>query len=357
MDQSREAENETTEVEEEQELDLRGELEAAIGGDESEAEATDGDRASDAVPEPKQGDDKDQADAAGGDGAGEKPVAEAKGEVGAPVDWDATLRESWKDLPAPVKAKIAERERHIAQTMQGTAQARRIADTFSQVASQYGSVMAAEGVQNPIQMFDNVMKTVSELRMGTTQQRASRLADLVQTYGVDIKALDDALTQRLGGQPEGQPGGNPDLEAMIDQRMAPVNSMMQQLAAMQQQKMQVGAQEAAHTVQEFASKPEGEFLNDVRHDMADLIDLATRQGREMSLQEAYNKACAMNPQISQVLEQRAQQQRLAEAGQGVAQKRAAASSIKPRSLAGGREGSSDNLTDALNAAWDEQIGR
>jgi len=245
--------------------------------------------------------------------------------------------------------------------MQGTAQARRIAQDFSQVANQYGSVMAAEGAQNPIQMFDTVMKTISELRMGSPGQRASRMAELIQTYGVDIATLDDALTERLGGSQGGtggeQPGYNPQLEQMIDQRMQPVNQMMQQLAAIQQQKQQAGQQEAAQTVEQFAATPEGEFLNDVRHDMADLIDLATRQGREMSLQDAYDKACAMHPTISGVMSQRAEQKRLAEAGQGLAQKKAAGSSLKPRNLAGGKPETSGNLYDDLSAAWDDQIGR
>ena len=34
-----------------------------------------------------------------------------------------------------------------------------------------------------------------------------------------------------------------------------------------------------------------EFLADVRLDMADLIDMAAKQGRPLNLQQAYDRAC------------------------------------------------------------------
>ena len=361
MDQSRDQDESGTGTEEEQSDDLRSLLEDAIDGEEvsdSDTGAGSGDSDSGEATESETGGEEAAAGDAGGESAAAAPAGD--NELSAPVDWDAALRENWKDLPKPVQEKIAAREQHIAQAMQGTAQARRIAQDFTSVANQYGSVMAAEGVQNPVQMFDTVMKTISELRMGSPGQRAARMADLIQTYGVEVGALDDALAARLGGSQEGgaeQTGYNPQLEQMIDQRMQPVNQMMQQLAEMQQQKQYAGQQEAAQTVEQFAATPEGELLQDVRHDMADLIDLATRQGREMSIQEAYGKACAMNPTINQVLTQRAEQKRLAEAGQGLAQKKAAGSSIRPRNLAGGKPETSGNLYDDLSAAWDDQIGR
>jgi hypothetical protein len=240
----------------------------------------------------------------------------------------------------------------MAQAMQGTAQARRVAGEFTGVANRYGSVMAAEGVNNPVQMFDSVMQTVSELRMGTGQQKANRMAELIQNYGIDIQALDDALTGQISGEPQAQ-GGNPDLEAMLNERMAPVNDMMQQLAGMQQQKQQASQDAAVQEVNTFAQS--AEFLNDVRHDVADLIDMATRQGREMSLEEAYNKACSMNPQISQVLDQRAQQEKLMGNQQGIAGKRNAGSSLRPGN-AGGNIKSPQTLHDSISAAWDEQLG-
>jgi hypothetical protein len=136
--------------------------------------------------------------------------------------------------------------------------------------------------------------------------------------------------------------------------MQPVNQMMQQLAGMQQQRQQQGNLAAQAEVQQFAQS--AEFLDDVRHDVADLIDMATKHGRDMPLQEAYDKACAMNPQIAKVLSDRAQQQNLATASQNVSSKKMAASSLAPGNRGANSSAVPDTLIGQLNAAWDEQIG-
>ena len=297
-----------------------------------------------------------QADGEPAAGAGETG-AEAVGSGGKPpLDWSPELREEWAGLPAGVKTQIANREAQMAQAMQGTAQARQVAQDFSGIANKYGSVMAAEGIQNPLQMVDTLLSTVSELRMGSPQQKAQKMAQLIQHYGIDISSLDDSLASVVGGQPpSAQPQMDPNLQHMLDQRMAPVNQMMQQLAGMQQQKYQQGQQAAVQEVDQFAQQ--AEFLNDVRHDVADLIDLATKQGRDMPLQEAYDKACAMNPQIAAVLAQRAQQQSIADAGRNVSSKKRAASSLAPGNRGGNSSPMPDDMLGQLNAAWDEQIGR
>jgi hypothetical protein len=282
-------------------------------------------------------------DAGGGGHGGGKP----------PIDWSPELREEWGGLSETVKGQIANRENQIANAMQGTAQARSIANEFTGVANQYGSVMAAEGVKNPVQMFDNVMRTVSELRMGTPQQKANRMAELIQNYGVDLSTLDAALTGAIKGEAP-QAGPNDAMEQMLDQRMAPVNQMMQQLAGMQQQKQHGVQQNAMNEVNTFAQG--AEFLQDVRHDVADLMDLATRQGREMPLKEAYDKACAMNPQIASVMEQRATQAKLVGNQSRIAGKRNAGSSLAPGSPRSQNSTPTGNLYDAISAAWDDQVG-
>lgn len=342
---------EITNEEETDDLGLREQLELAIdgddgveGGDEGESQETE--PSSEGSPAPK----------AEGEVAGEgEHVEPSPAGAKPPIDWGPELKEKWGTLSDDVRSKIAERESQIAQAMQGTAQARRIAQDFTAVANQYGSVMAAEGVQNPVQMFDSVMRTVSELRMGTTQQKAQTIANLIQAYGVDIETLDGALAGAIDPSAAPSQAGSPDLEALLDQRLAPVNQMMQQLAGMQQQKQHVSQQEAVQEVNEFASTQEGEFLDHVRNDVADLLDLATRQNRQMTLKEAYDKACAMNPEINRVLEQRRQQQSLVQGQQSLASKRNAASTLRPGNNRAPKA-EPQSLYDSISAAWDEQIG-
>jgi predicted phage tail protein len=331
---------------------LRDTLEAALE-DDAEGDAP-GDSAGEPAGDVPGTESKDDQAAGAEDG---KPAEDA-GESGdkPPVGWNPELREQWAGLPAGVKEQINAREQHMAQAMQGTAQARQIAQDFTGMSQKYGSVMSAEGINNPLQMVDSMFQAVTELRMGTPAQKAQKIAQLIQNYGVDIATLDDSLSAQVSGQPQqnAQPQMDPNMQHMIDQRMAPVNQMMQQLAGMQQQKQVQSQQQAQQEVQQFSQQ--AEFLNDVRHDVADLIDMATRQGRDMPLQEAYDKACAMNPQIANVLAQRAQQQNLVQAGQNIGSKKMAASSLSPGNRGSNVKAVGDSISDQLNAAWDEQIG-
>ena len=88
--------------------------------------------------------------------------------------------------------------------------------------------------------------------------------------------------------------------------------------------------------------------NDVSADMADLLDFYAARGENLSIQEAYDKACAMNPEILAVKKSRETQQTLAS-------KKAAATSIH-----GTRGGSpapvtaTSSMADDIASAWDSQ---
>jgi predicted phage tail protein len=347
---------------------LRDTLEAALDGDTGESGSTD-ESGTGGTPNPAQedgtepaakgADESGAANSSKGDGKSDGSAPAEAGKSGdgdrAPVGWNPELREQWAGLPDGVKQQIHQREQHMAQAMQGTAQARQVAQDFQGISQKYGSVMAAEGFQNPMQAVDTMLQTVTELRMGSPAQKAGRIAELIQSYGIDIKTLDDSLAAQVSGQPAPQQQQmDPNIQHMIDQRMQPMNQMMNQLAGMQQHKQQQGNIAAQQEVQQFAQN--AEFLDDVRHDVADLIDMATKHGRDMPLQEAYDKACAMNPQIANVLAQRTQQQNLATAGQRMNSKKMAASSLAPGNRGANSSATPDTMMGQLNAAWDDQIG-
>lgn len=323
---------------EETEVAAEPEEEETVPGSDSEgggvsAEDTGGDEGEAAKAEPEE--DSKQPD-------------RAAGSYNPPIDWDAGLREHWGKLDPAVQAKISAREGQMAQAMQGTAQARQVAGDLQQLGNQYGSVIAAEGAQNPIQAFQGLLQTTTELRMGTPAQKATKMAELITHFGVDIGMLDNAIV--------GQPVGNPEvagMEQMLEQRMAPVNQMMQQLAQMQEQKQYAQQQNVANEVEEF--KKDAEFLEDVRQDMGYMINAATQRGEEMTLRDAYTKACAINPQISGILAQRAEQTALTNGKAGLARKKNAASSIsgKGQAPAGGGPKS---LHEELSSMWDELAG-
>ena len=248
---------------------------------------------------------------------GEEPPAEdtekrSGSDEKPPLGWAADAREEWGKIPAAAQAQIAKREKEMAQAMAHTAEAKRAYSELEQIGQTYGSVMAAEGARTPMEAINGLMQTVSQLRLGSPEQKAQKMAQLISHYGVDIGALDSVLS----GEPVQAPEVS-QFEQVLDQRLAPVNEMMNNLAGMQQQKQQQSSQAIQQELDNFAKG--AEFLNDVRMDMADILDLAKQRGQEMGLQEAYDRACMFNPTVSKVIEARKQASTL--------QKRAASSSV------------------------------
>ena len=148
-----------------------------------------------------------------------------RGKVGKPpVDWPIAKKDTWAKLDPDTRQYISDRERHINSTLQETVAARRVADSFLRTAEPYRALMAAEGVNDPIQAFQGLMNVTATLAMGSPQQKAERIAGLCKHYGVDIEMLDAALVGSLPQNPQ-----QSQFEQLLDQRMAPVNQLLAQI--------------------------------------------------------------------------------------------------------------------------------
>jgi hypothetical protein len=268
----------------------------------------------------------------------------------APASWSPQNREAWGKIPSAAQAQITKREQQVNQVLQDSSTARKGMDQLNQVLAPHREGLIAAGVPDPFQMIGSLLATESTMRIGSQQQKAEAAASLIKQYGIDIRTLDSVLT---GQQPQQNPNG--DLEAIIEQRMAPVNQFLQQQQFAQQQSQLHNEQNAAHSVTEFSNS--AEFINDVRMDMADLLDMAAQRGQELSLEDAYKKACAIHPEVSKVLAERDNQARIMGTQNDVAAKRAAASASitgRPAGQAAGNAGMS--LRDSIADAWDSQQG-
>lgn len=91
------------------------------------------------------------------------------------------------------------------------------------------------------------------------------------------------------------------------------------------------------------------FYKDVSGDMADLLDMAGNRGYQMSMEEAYEKACKIHPEVSKIMDSRRQVASLSG-------KRKAATSIAGSPGGPGGVDAPKTLHDTLSMAW-EQVGR
>lgn len=267
----------------------------------------------------------------------------------APASWRPDVREHWKQLPETVRAEIHRREVEVQRTLQESAEARKNYDAVMRTVAPYEAFIRAEN-SNPIQAIDNLMATAAKLRTGTAPELASMVAGIVNQFGVGrfgngfIQALDAALA----GQTPAVDPQQAAIEQVLNQRLAPVQQMLTQFQQAQEAQQQRVAQEAQSEVERFIDR--AEFGNDVREDMADLMETAARRGQNLTLEEAYKKACLLNDRVRTVLQGRLQAQGAQQTTQAAQRARSAAVSVSGAAPKGAMQQPATDVRSAIEAA-------
>jgi hypothetical protein len=267
----------------------------------------------------------------------------------APASWSPKARQDWDKIPDGAKALIHKRDQEVNKALQDTAQARRAVQTLNQTLEPYKNGLIAAGVQDPFQAIGALFKTEATLRGGTQAEKSRMIASLINEYGVDIQTLDTVLSgQQVDDSPSSQ------IEQLLNQKLEPFNQFMAQQTQQAQQQHFQQTQSAQSEIQKFSET--AEFLEDVRNDMADLLDMAASRNQQMTLQEAYDKACALNPDIAAIVQKRQQEKRIMESNRETRQKKAAAVSLTGKQAGNPAAAEPDNLRDAIASAWENQLG-
>lgn len=277
--------------------------------------------------------------------------AEASGDgPQAPVSWKPGVREHWAGVHPEVQDEIARREADHNKVLNDSAGFRKVADEYYRTVAPYQHLIQAQG-STPAEAINNLMSTAAQLTQGSPARKAEVVLNIINEYGVDISMLD----QILAGQPVADDPNAPLLDA-IDQRLAPINSFMGGVQQQQTTRNEAVGAEAATELHTFATA-HSEFYEDLRDDMADLLEMAANRGRAMSMEEAYERAAGAHPDIGPILQQR----KAAAAGKldpsAAARKRNAASSIRGTPNAGQVPGGGeDTVRGTIEQLWDDQAG-
>lgn len=280
--------------------------------------------------------------------AGEAEAAAAPQEA-APATWSPANREHWATLPADVQTQIAKREREVDEVLRNSAESRKHLAALEDVISPYRDHMSRQGIQDPLFAISNLLQVEHGLAMGTPAQKAQQVATIIQQYGIDIGTLADVIQGTPVNTEQDQLG------QMIDQRLAPLNNMVQQYNQFNQYQNDQHGQIAVGEVAQFESTHE--FINDVRIPMANLMEAAATSGYNMTLEQAYDQACNFHPEVAPILAQRAEQQQLMGTTAGIAQKKALAGTSLTGSQGGtGEGGGSLDIRQQLTDAWESQRG-
>lgn len=251
----------------------------------------------------------------------------------APSSWTRETASKWAELPAEVRAEIHRRETEYHKGIEQYKQGSQVAQEVQQVFAPYMQNFQQAGV-HPMQAVNHLLGVENTLRHGSHDQKAQVLAQIARDYGVD-----------LGGV-RPLPPMDPQMQALMQQN--------QQLQQFQQATLQQQQQTALNEIQTFGANPANVHFEAVKGDMATLLT----SGQASSLQDAYDKAVWMRPDIRQTL---VQQQRTDAGKQTAEQQRQA----RAKSAAGGVKGAANpkattlnpdaSLRDTLNAALDGNL--
>lgn len=262
----------------------------------------------------------------------EEPAVDA-----APKGLSPGMRENWKNLDDQTKAEFKRYEERIGGMAQKYANDARRAQAMDKVLQPYNQLFQMNGgVQN---ILPGLLQTGATLQQGNEVERARTVAALINQFKVNPAQVADFLK---GNQ--AKPSQESQFEDAINQRLAPIQQQLARYQQRDQQMQRQGQKQLADEVAQFAQNPSNDFYNDVREHMADIMDVAASQGRQMGLQEAYDAACWQNPEIRKVLQARQSQ------GQVQSRKRAA-SSIHGTPSGEGSTAAPNDLRGALEQAW------
>jgi hypothetical protein len=309
------------------------------GGDESGDPAEGGEESDDSPDE--------VPDTAASDESEDEPDEEEQGEeIPAPVSWRPAVRELWGKLPADVKAEVQKREKEVEKGLRQAAGYRQVAEEYQNVIKPYENLIRQAG-GTPAGTVNNLLQTAARLTQGNQVEKANVVKEIIQGYRIDIQTLDKILSEADLPSSDYSP-----VIDHIDQRLAPINQFMNEFQGQTQQAEQEGAEMGAQELESFAQTHE--FFWDVKDDMADIMELAGRRNREMTLEQAYEKACSDHEEISRVIAQRNAAQRARPSGHESGRKRHAASSV-PSSTptpSASEQGPKDRRG-AIASLWDE----
>jgi hypothetical protein len=249
-----------------------------------------------------------------------KPIAST---VKAPQSWKPEMREKFAALPPEVQQEVVRREREITNALNESTEHRKASAKLREVIGPYEGMIRAEG-GNVYSAISSLMQTAQALRTSPPAHKAQLVAQLVNQFGVDIGMLDQALA---GQAPHGQPA-----TSQIDPRQAVREEIENYRQQAEAQRSAAAYREAQSETVSFAESHE--FMEDVRTRMATILEVNAREGVVVSMEEAYNEACSLHPEVSKIVRQREAAKAASTGTSATARSKTASSSVRSSPVSG-----------------------
>ena len=264
-------------------------------------------------------------------------VIETTLDIPPPESWTGTVKEKWNELPAEVRAEIKRREDDFHKGMTKLDEDRNFGLRMKETLTPYMPIIESEGAK-PEDVLKGYLNIEYTLRQGTPQQKAAVIQNVMRNFNIDPQTVMN------------QPQASPEIMSLQNELMG-LKQQLSQKEQLQQQEEQARIQSE---IEAFASDPANIYFNDVKSDMAILLE----SGKAGDMKEAYDMAIWANPQTrSRLLEAQAAEQK-AKRQKEIEAKKKAASSLSTTSGQNGQSGKSNpkSLREELAAGLDTVYG-
>lgn len=205
-----------------------------------------------------------------------KPVETIK----APDSWDASAKEKFAQLPPDMQAYLSKREAEIHKGFTRQDEDRHAGKQFKDLVNPYLPMIRADG-SDALPYIKDVLQSVYQIKNANPQDRAQMLLGWAQEFGADTGHMATLLSQ-----PQRQ------IDPQLQQMQRELHELKMQREQEQTQRQNQTMSQAQSEIERFASEPNNRYFEQVKTDMATLLDI----GKATTLQEAYEMACWANPQ-------------------------------------------------------------
>lgn len=322
---------------------LRGALEQAFENDEASQTTQPAEETS--VPEPAQSR-NEQGKFTNTQQESNPPLEPApeQPEIKAPSSWKTEAKQAYIKAergealtPQEIKILTAEANRRESDFLKGIEEFKghaHRARAFEQAIAPYAQNIQQLGLDAP-QAIQRLLHADHTLRHSDPATKAQYLQSLAQEYGVDLN---------LAQQPQNI---DPQMQYLMNQ----LNELRQTQQVWQNSLQQQEQTKANHELAQFATADK-EHFDAVRNDMADLLEA----GKAQTLQDAYEMAIWMRPDIRQTLIERQQTEARRQQEEQARNQRARAASVSVRGSSPTSSSSqtvAGSLRDILEAQFDK----
>lgn len=250
-------------------------------------------------------------------------AVEASVEDDYPSSWKGTLREKWGTVDPEVKAEIKRREQNFLDGIKQYKEPAAFGNAIGNEMMPYLDTIRQIG-QTPQTITRELFSTWNTLVTGSPDQKQATLLNLAQAFGINMSSGSSTPQKDAGSDPNSQ-------IAALQQQIAELRRS-QETFSQQQERLAREAEQAEQAeidadIARFAADPKNEHFESVKQIMGRLMTA----GQAETLQEAYEQACRIHPEVFSKLQAKTEaERRKREAEQAAAAKRAAAPNVNRR---------------------------